>query len=303
MTQRQNVEFRSRGITCRAWFYSGEGDEFAGPEGKPCIAMAHGFAGTRDAGLTPFAEKFSAAGLNALIFDYRHFGDSDGEPRQLLSISKQLEDWAAAIAYARHKPDVDPARVALWGTSFSGGHVIAAAVRDGRVAAVTAQGPMMDGFAALNNVIHYAGMGQVLRMTSAGLRDAARAATGREPYRIAAVGRPGELAAMTAEDAYDGYTAITPDDWRNEFCARLGLTLGSYRPGLKTPKLGCPALIQVCERDSVAPAEAAIKAAERAADRVELKRYDIGHFDVYVGEGFEQASDDQIAFFRKHLRR
>jgi len=301
MSRHQNIEFKSKGVTCRAWLYPGEGDDFSGTDGKPCVIMAHGFAGTRDAGLAPFAEKFAAAGLNALVFDYRHFGDSDGEPRQLLSISKQLEDWAAAIAHARHTTGVDPARIALWGTSFSGGHVITAAVRDGRVAAVTAQGPMMDGFTALNNVIAYAGLGQVARMAWAGLRDAARAVAGREPYRIPAVGRPGELAAMTADDAYDGYTAITPSDWRNEYCARLGLVLGSYRPGLKTPKLGCPTLIQVCERDSVAPARAAIKAAERAPGRVELKRYDVGHFDVYVGEGFEQASNDQLDFFRKHL--
>ncbi len=76
------------------------------------MVLAHGFSGTVDSGLTMFAERFAAAGLDALAFDYRHFGSSDGEPRQLLSIARQLEDYAAAIAYARSLPGVDPERIA-----------------------------------------------------------------------------------------------------------------------------------------------------------------------------------------------
>ena len=138
---RQDVEFSSGGVTCRAWLFSPSSVH----TGKsPCIVMAHGFGATREASLAQYAERFAEDGYFALVFDYRHFGASDGLPRQLLSIHSQLEDYQAAIDFARTLPAVDPERIALWGSSFSGGHVIAAAVNDGRVAAVSSQCPMMD---------------------------------------------------------------------------------------------------------------------------------------------------------------
>ena len=112
---------------------AGEGDAFADEAGRrPCVVLAHGFGGTVDSGLMPYAERFAAAGLDALAFDYRHFGASAGEPRQLVSVPRQLEDYAAAIAFARGLDGVDPDRIVVWGTSFSGGHVVEVAVADGR---------------------------------------------------------------------------------------------------------------------------------------------------------------------------
>ena len=107
--------------------------------------MAHGFSGVREQRLDAYAERFADAGLAVLLFDYRHFGASDGEPRQYLSIRCQLDDWRAAVAHARGLDGVDPDRVALWGTSFSGGHVIAIASEDARIAAVVSQAPFTFG--------------------------------------------------------------------------------------------------------------------------------------------------------------
>jgi len=144
------VSFDSGGARCAGVHLPGQGDAFAGEDGRrPCVVLAHGFAGTVDSGLRPFAERFAAAGLDALAFDYRHFGASEGEPRQLLSIPRQLEDYAAAIAFARSLQDVDADRIVLWGSSFSGGHVVAAAAADARVAAAISQVPGMDGAATL----------------------------------------------------------------------------------------------------------------------------------------------------------
>src|SRR5271168_1799774 len=140
------VSFDSGGLRCAAVHLPGQGDAFAGEDGRrPCVVLAHGLGGTVDSGLLPFAERFAAAGLDALAFDYRYFGASDGEPRQLVSIPHQLEDYAAAIAFARGLPAVDPDRIVVWGTSFSGGHVVAVAVADRRVAAAISQVPSMDG--------------------------------------------------------------------------------------------------------------------------------------------------------------
>ncbi len=136
-----DVSFESGGEICRAWHFLPLNDAMAKYLRTPCVVMGHGFGGTRDAGLAPYARRFAAAGFHVIVFDYRHFGASDGEPRQLISIEKQLQDWAAAAAFAREIRGVDAARVALWGTSFSGGHVITAAFLDLRVAAVIPNAP------------------------------------------------------------------------------------------------------------------------------------------------------------------
>lgn len=293
------VRFRVEGDTLAGWWF-----EPAEPARSPCpcIVMAHGLGGTRDAGLVPYARAFAEAGFNVLLFDYRHFGASEGEPRQLVSVPQQLADWQSAIDFARQQPGIDPGRVALWGSSFSGGHVLVAAARDGGIAAVSAQGPMMDGLAAVLNVISYAGLGSIMRLSVLGVRDQFQALIGREPLYATIVGHPGETAAMATGDAYEGYQAIAPPDWRNELAARLALQLPLYRPLRHARRLRCPILIQVCGRDSVAPPEAAEKAALKAGGRAELRRYDdLRHFDIYVGEGFERSSSDQVDFFQRHL--
>jgi cephalosporin-C deacetylase-like acetyl esterase len=295
-TTRRDIEFSSSGTTCRAWLY-----EPVATSPRPCIVMAHGLGGTRDAGLEPYARAFRDAGYVVLLFDYRHFGASDGEPRQLLSVPLQLADWAAAIACARGLPQVDAAKIALWGSSFSGGHVIVAAARDGRVAAISAQGPMMDGRAAVLNMLRYAGVGAVMRLSGAALRDQLGAWFGRAPVYVPLIGAPGELAAMTSTDALSGYGAIVPAGWRNEMTARLALQLGLYRPIASAARVPCPALLCVCLRDTIAPASAALSLARKLGKRAELKTYDIGHFDVYVGDGFARSSTDQLDFFRRTL--
>ncbi len=296
------VEFTSGGERLAGVHLSGEGEAFLDAEGRrPCVVLAHGFAGTIDSGLLPYAERFAAAGLDALVFDYRHFGASGGEPRQIVSVPAQLEDYAAAIAFARGLAGVDPSRIALWGTSFSGGHVVEAAVADGRVAAVVSQSPSMDGRATFLNLLRYAGPGALMQITLAAVRDWIGSLRGRAPLTIPVVGPPGTIAAMSTPDAEPGYRAITGPTWRNEVAARFGLTAALYRPGLKADRLPCPILVQVADRDAVAPPAAARDAAWLATGRGEVRTYPVGHFDVYVGASFEQSVADQLHFLTRHL--
>ena len=202
--QRSDHTFQSAGVPCAAWLYRPE-DSAGGP--VPCVVLASGFSGTRDQRLDAFAERFAQAGLAALVFDYRHFGDSGGEPRQLLDIGRQLADWQAAIGYARTLDGIDPARIALWGSSFSGGHVMALAARDPAVAAVVSQVAFADG---LKTLPHLGGLGQALWLTREGLRDQLGALLGRPPRMVAAVGPPGSRAVMNKPDAEAGNRAITP---------------------------------------------------------------------------------------------
>jgi dienelactone hydrolase len=273
-------------------------------ERTPLVIMAHGLGAVREMRLDAYAERFAQEGLAALVFDYRHFGASGGEPRQLLDIEHQLADWAAALAYARDLPHVDPGRIALWGSSFGGGHVLEAAARDARssgfppIAAVVSQCPFTDGPASLLAIP----LRTTVKLVGLGLRDAVGSALGRPPRLIPLAGPPGSGALMTAPDAERGYRALIPPGFRHEggVAARIGLRVGSYRPGRAARRLQCPVLFCLCDKDSVAPAK---KSARYAAQvpRAEIKNYPIGHFDIYVGEDFERAVADQAGFLRRHL--
>ncbi len=291
--RRTEITFASGGESCAAWLYRPEGSAEV-----PCVVLGHGFAAVREQRLDAYAERFADAGLGALVFDYRHFGASDGQPRQLLDIGHQLEDWRAAIAHARGLDGIDAERIALFGTSFSGGYVLRLAAEDHRVAAVIAQCPFVDGLAALPVL----GARHVLRLTAAGLRDELGARLHRRPYLIGAVGEPGDLAAMTKPDSRPGLAAMTPpgSTWRNEVAARIALRLATHRPVRRAPEVACPLLVCVCDNDTLAPPRSAVRAAE-AAPRGEVRHYATYHFDIYVGEWFERAVADQTEFLLRSL--
>lgn len=294
MTQRSEVTFRSGGVNCAAYLYRPPD----AVDDVPCVVMAHGFTSTRDDVLPAYAERFVAAGCAVLLFDYRHFGASGGQPRQLLDIRRQQADYHAAIEYARSLDGIDPSRIVLWGVSFSGGHAIAVAADDSRIAAVIVQAPFTDG---LSSAVKVPPVTQ-LRLAAAGVRDAVGAALRRPPHLVPAVGRPGQLAAMTDPEAEPGFRAIVGAEslWRNEFAARLMLTLPVYRPGKRSERLGMPLLVCVADADRITPPRPAVRAAERAP-RGELRRYPGGHFALYLGDMFEQVVTDQVNFLGKHV--
>ena len=295
---RHDVAFDSDGVTCRAWLYA-PAPHVSRP--APCIVMAHGLGGTRECALEPYALAFAAAGFFVLLFDYRYLGASDGTPRQLISISEQLDDWAAAVAFARRVPGVDAKRIGVWGSSLSGGHVLLVAARDRSIAAISAQCPMLDGAAAGRMLAKDAGLVPFLRLGWAGLVDKARALLGLSPKYIPLVAQPGHLAAMASHDAWDGMRAIVPPGWGNEVAARLFLVLPCYRPLRAAKSVSCPALFIACRNDSVTSTQAVAAAAARMGDKARLIELPIGHFDVYRGEGFERSSREQIAFFKDIL--
>ena len=138
---RRDIAFDAEGVTLRGWFYPGEGAQ--GPAGA--VVMAHGFSAVKEMYLDAFAEVFAAAGLNALVFDNRNFGASDGEPRQEIDPWAQVRDYRHAITYASTLPEVDAGRIGIWGSSYSGGHVLVLGAIDRRVKAVVSQVPLISG--------------------------------------------------------------------------------------------------------------------------------------------------------------
>ena len=295
------ISFSSGRDRCTAWHFDANGDAFAGPRGVPCVVMAAGFAGTRDSSsLMDYARGFAAAGFDVVLFDYRGFGGSGGSPRQLVSASRQRRDYRAALAYARQLPGVDPERIVLWGVSYSGGHVVRVAAEDGRVVAVVALTPAIDGMAVLAQLARSVGTRQLLRAAAHGMRDAQRAMTRRRPHLVPMVGGPDSRAIFAMEGAEQAYTEVAGPTWRNEVCARTALEVAFNRPIGFAPRVRCP-LLAAGTADRVAPLAIARRAAARAGVRGELREYPIDHVDVYTQPADQLLLDDQLDFLGRHL--
>jgi dienelactone hydrolase len=294
---RKDVSFEVKGTSISAWLYLPDNLSVQ----VPCIIMAHGFGGTKDMGLESYAIRYQEAGFAVLIFDYRHLGESGGEPRQLIWIPYQLEDWSAAITYARGLKEIDPAKIALWGTSMSGGHVIVTAAKDTQIACVVAQCPGLDGRASAELFLHRVGIGYLLRMVMHGQRDYFRSWFGLSPHKIPVAGKPGSIACLTTPDAYEFFRKFAPANYINEVCARINIRGDKYRPVKQAQNVRCPVLLQICEFDSVTPKSAAEETEKQLGEYAEVIHYPIGHFDIYTGDYFEKAVSDQLNFFMKHL--
>jgi alpha-beta hydrolase superfamily lysophospholipase len=284
---RRDLSFASGAETCAAWHYPASGATGEGP----IVVMAHGLSGTRRDRLGPFAERFSAAGFEALVFDHRGFGDSTGEP-DLFKPALQLEDWRAAISFARSLPSVDPERVATFGSSMGGGNALAAAAEDRRVAAAISQVPLLD----IVSQAHRASPRVTARMLLAAFRGEHLPAVG-SPREAAFVNAPG------AEAPWRHVVAIGEESrWRNRASSRW-LLGPPFRPIRHARRLHCPWLVCVGEADRVARPGPAIRAARRAP-LGELRTYPgIDHFDIYDGPGHEAVVTDELDFLGRHLLR
>ncbi len=293
---RDDITFDSHGTSCAAWLYRP-----TGVEAPPIIVMAHGFGAIRVMRLDAYAERFAAAGFAVLVFDYRGFGDSEGEPRNVLSVPMQHEDWRAAIAHARSLPGIDRTRVVAWGTSFAGGHVLHLGAEDRELAAIVAQVPHVSGPAAARS----APIGLSIRLALAGLRDAFRAALGRSPHLIPAVGQPGEVAMMTSPDAWPLVQRLAADhldrfERENIVAARIALKMAFYSPGRRAGRITAPTLVQIALQDVVTPTKVAMRAAGRIPGD-EIKTYDCSHFEPYLDPYFDAVVGDQIDFLKRTL--
>jgi pimeloyl-ACP methyl ester carboxylesterase len=292
--ERIDTCFYSEGVRCSAWLYLPEGTRK-----PPVVVMAHGFAGQKDFGLEPYAEYFVGQDLAVFLFDYRNFGGSEGEPRNLVNPWRHLNDWKAAMDHVRGLVDVDGGKMALWGTSFSGGHVLVTAARNKGVSAVVAQVPFVDGIATtLQFSIPYQAQGLFH-----GLKDLYCKAAGKPPHMVPAVADPGTFAMMNTPDAMQGYyTLVRPDsDMKNEVPARIGLMVPLYRPVRYARRISCPVLIMYAENDSLIPAES-VRKTGASIPHAEIIGLRAGHFDVYTGELFKQVVQKQGEFLSRHLK-
>jgi len=209
--------------------------------------MAHGFGGERTFRLPAFAEHFTREGMAYLVFDYRNFGGSEGEPRNFINPSRHLEDWQSAIDYARSLESVNSKRLALWGTSLSGGHVIMTAAKIPGISAIVAQVPYVDGRSSSRS------FGYKLQAIFHGLWDLLLATLFNRRHYVPIVGDPNTFAMLNTPDALEGAKKLLPPGMKaGRTCpAGIALTGAFYQPIKFAAEVKCPALIIYAEQDTL----------------------------------------------------
>ena len=297
---RTDVEFDAEGVTLRGWFYRPDGSSDA----VPTVVMAHGFSAVKEMYLDAYAERFTNAGLAALVFDNRNFGASDGEPRQEIDPWAQVRDYRHAITFARTLSDVRRDAIGVWGSSYSGGHVIVVAAIDRRVRAAVAQVPLISGW---RNVLRLVRADLVAQFR--GMFDADREARyeGKDPGMVPVVNDdPLGPAALPTPDSFEWFTETgrtRAPAWRNEVTLRSVELLTEYEPGSYIDRVSpTPLLMLVGATDHLTVADEALAAFNRACEPKKLVLLPGGHFDAYTND-FDMAAGEAADWFAQHLAR
>ncbi|WFD00406.1 hypothetical protein MYAM1_003155 [Malassezia yamatoensis] len=298
MAQREDIQIASHGGILDAWMYPAIGVQRN--EQSPVIILAQGLGGTKDMRLFEYCERFSAAGFVCVVFDYRYWGKSTGQPRGLVDVEAQLADWNTVIDYAAKLPQVDPERIGIFGSSFCGGHVIRLAATNPKVKATVSQCPFTDGFASTCAI----GLAPLPKLAWLALRDVFWS-TQANPVRVPLLGDPGEAALMSTEECKPGYQRLLPPGMTqleiDAVPARLILHMPFLYPGAYAKSVPTPIYFAICGRDTVTPPDASLKFVKLAPKgTIEIYK-ESNHFDIYVGQLFERAIADYIAFFKKNL--
>lgn len=285
-----DITFDSDGLRCAATLHLP--DDLTMP--LPCVVMGPGGTLTRRDGIPSYAERFASAGFATFAFDYRHWGDSDGQPRRWISIERQLQDWRAAIRCARQLNEVDPRRIAVWGMSLGGGHALLTAAAVPAIAAAIALVPIVDGLALLRK--HPPTI--ALRMTGTTIWRT----LSRERVMLPVAGPPRSLAVLAAPEALPGFQRVaSANDWRNEAdVTGTMLPFSRYKPVRHAARIEAPLLLEVGDHDAIAPLPPIEKVAARARNAT-LRRYPIDHFECFSAQHIDSVANDQIGFLRAHV--
>jgi uncharacterized protein len=297
---RTDIAFRSEdGVTLRGWHYRP-----ADRSGRvPTIVLAHGFSAVKEMFLDRFAEAFAAAGLASLVFDNRNFGASDGEPRQEIDPWQQVRDYRDAITFAETLPETDASRIGIWGSSYSGGHVLVVGAIDRRVKCVVSQVPLISGHDLARRLVRSDFIGGLNRM----FEDDRRARyAGKPPAMIPVVSEhPAGPAALPTPDSWTFFTGTgrtRAPAWKNEVTLRSVEMFIEYEPGSYISHISpTPLLLVVALGDHLTVADHALEAYERALMPKRLTMLNGGHFDAYEAD-FDRSAGAAADWLKEHLR-
>jgi fermentation-respiration switch protein FrsA (DUF1100 family) len=298
MITRSEVRFAADGnVELGAWLYLPE----SGASRNPAITMAHGYAAVKEHGLAKFAEAFADAGFVVLLHDHRNFGTSGSEPRQDVDPWRQVADWRRAISYLESRPEVDPDRIGLWGTSYAGGHALVLGATDRRIACVVAQVPTISGY---QQGLRRIAPESVAALEAAFNDDERAQLRGEPPRRQAIVSADSAVpAAYRTKEAIDFYLQPLGEGtkWENAVTARSTRLARVYEPGAWVSRVSpTPLLMVVASHDTITLTDLALSAYEQALEPKKLVVISGGHFAAYLSE-FHVSLNAAVDWFRQHL--
>lgn len=292
---REDISFIVKGDKISGWLYTPKGIS------KGCIIMSHGFNGTKDCLLENYATRFTQEGYSVITYDYRTYGESEGEPRQMLSVRNQLEDLRGAVGYAKKR---GLHNIILWGTSAGAPYGIVVASEDPQVKGVISQCGSYNHKADSAKGIRENGYLFYIKLLPHGIRDKWRGRLGLSRHMIPAYGRGGTNVFIRGDSIFMGAQEIglNSKNFINEVCG--GFMLQPHGPDvLEVAKLvDCPILILHCEKDEIISSESYYPLVEAIGDKLEVETYPIGHFEIYKGEWFKAAINRQISFLNKTVK-
>lgn len=297
---RRDIEFKTEdGVTLRGWFYPAKG--VAGP--APTVVMAHGFSAVKEMYLDDFAAFFAEAGVAALVYDHRNLGASDGEPRGHIDPRQQIDGYRDAITHAQSMTEVDPNRIGIWGSSYSGGHVLVVAAIDRRVKCVIAQVPLVAGLESARRLIrgdHWKGLRAAF--------DADRVARmgGAAPARMPVTAPEGEPSALPTADTFEFFTTFSKEretSWRNDVTLQSVELFTEYEPGIYIPRISpTPLLMVAALEDHLTPFDMTAAAYETALEPKKFLALPCMHFEAYTGDMFAMSAPVQRDWLTTHLK-
>jgi alpha-beta hydrolase superfamily lysophospholipase len=257
----------------------------------PTVVLVHGYTGTMSS-LVAFAAAFADAGFLSFIFDYRGWGQSEGEKFRLDPF-EQVEDIRNAITWVASRPECDASRIGVWGTSFGGGHVIYVGAIDERVKVIVGQVGAADGLLMVRGIAKWEGLSLEDYKKRLSENAALRALTGRGNMRPAwPANTPGPNGARRPAGANPMIPVETDEK------------LLEYRPILFAEKLGAkPVLLITAEKEELFDNKehfgAVYPKLKGPKQLVEVPG--ITHYQVYFGPGQQKVTALAVDWFKKHL--
>jgi fermentation-respiration switch protein FrsA (DUF1100 family) len=294
----KDIVFTSEGLQCSGLLYLPEITRQKRP--SPAIVMAHGLSGVKEQALPQVAEKFADAGFVTLVFDYRFFGDSEGEPRNQVFPLEMVEDYKNAITWISELPEVDPERIGIWGTSLSGGIALYTGMFDKRVKAVVAQVP-----AIFNPVTRFRRSPDAWANDSKTIAEdrVDRLRTGTINY-IDIVAPPGQRCVLPGTEAYDFFmsTKETAPNWHNRMTVESIEKMREFDVTSSIELLAqTPVMVIPAENDGLIPTESISTIYEKIPGIKSMVPLPMTHFEVYSDPWLSKASAIAIDWYVQYL--
>ncbi|MGE0222711.1 MAG: alpha/beta hydrolase [Acetobacteraceae bacterium] len=285
MAERTDLRIPTRdGVRLAAWYYPATD----APAAAPCVILSPGFGGQRAHTLPRFAERFAAAGLACLLYDHRGFGDSEGEPRLEADPFRQMHDMRDVVTFATMLDGVDPARIGLWGNSYSGGHVLVVAAVDRRVRCVVAVVPVTSGSAVVKRL-----QGDVAWEEKTAAFNAARQREIR--------GEGTQYAPQSTLEETIRYWAQLDPPRENRISVISQEMFGEYEPVAYVARIApTPLLMVLTDHDLRVFTDLQLEAYAAAREPKRLVMLPGGHYDPYITL-FEPTVTASLDWFGQHL--